>query len=85
MNSEGLLLRLQTAYKLRTMALHELTADKDAQEEELEETETRVQHLKLQLDDMAQKSLDHEKEMAALRDELASERKARKELLQLYQ
>jgi hypothetical protein len=79
MNSEGLLLRLQTAYKLRTMALHELTADKDAQEEELEETETRVQHLKLQLDDMAQKSLDHEKEMAALRDELASERKARKD------
>jgi hypothetical protein len=77
LNSEGVLLRLQTAYKLRTMALHELKAEKDSQEEDLEETETRVHHLKMQLDDMAQKTLEHEKGMAALRDELAAERKAR--------
>ncbi|KAI9721536.1 MAG: hypothetical protein M1812_002298 [Candelaria pacifica] len=78
-NAEGLLLRLQTAYKLRTSALHELTVEKKAQDEELEETETRCRHLKQQLDDMALKVLEQEKAMNEMADELAAEKHMRGE------
>ena len=78
MNAEGLLLRLQTAYKLRTISLHEMTAEKKSQFEDLEEADTRSQHLKTQLGDMAAKVDAQEATIAALREELAEERKIRK-------
>jgi len=78
-NAEGLLVKLQTAYKLRTLALHELAAEKEAQAEELEEAETRAKHLKLQLEDMAARVVSQDQEMIRVKAELVAERKARSE------
>lgn len=68
---------MQTAYRDRVAALQELQAEKLAQREEVEETETRSRHLKMQLEGMARKAQEQEQEMLKLRDELAAERKAR--------
>ncbi len=78
-NAEVLLLRLQTAYKLRTSSLLELISEKKAQDEELEETGTRCRHLKQQLDDMALKVLDQENTMKEMAEELATEKRMRRE------
>ena len=78
-NAEGLLAKLQSSYKLRTLSLHELTAEKDAQKEELEEAETRATHLKLQLEDMAKKVTEQDKVVENLVEELAKEREARRQ------
>ncbi len=78
-NAEGLLSKLQTAYKVRTLALHDLAAEKEAQAEELEEAETRAKHLKLQLEDMAAQMVSQDQEMIRLKAELVAERKARTE------
>jgi len=77
-NAEGLLSKLQSAYKHQTVSLYELTAEKDAQKEELEEAETRASHLKLQLEDMAKTVAEHDKVVEDLRHELAKEREARR-------
>jgi hypothetical protein len=78
-NAEGLLNKLQTAYKIRTISLHELAGEKEAQAEELEESETRAQHLKMQLEDMAQRVMTHDEEMKKVIEELNKERQARAE------
>jgi len=78
-NAEGLLTKLQTAYKIRTISLHELAGEKEAQAEELEEAETRAQHLKMQLEDMAQRVMAHDEEMKNVIEELNRERQARAE------
>ena len=79
-NAEGLLSRLQTAYKQRTQMLQDLNAEKEAQSEELEGAETRAQHLKLQLDDMTSRLAESDKAMMDLVDEVAREKQARREL-----
>lgn len=76
-NAEGLLLKLQTAYRLRTIEYHEMKAEKDAQGEELEEVETRAKHLKLQLEDMAEKFNEQDTAMEELVNQLAGEKQAR--------
>jgi len=78
-NAESLLLRLQTAYKLRTISLHEITSEMSAQQEELEEAEVRARHLKMQLDDMAAKVAERDNALKALVEELALERQQRRE------
>ena len=78
-NAEGLLTKLQTAYQIRTISLHELAGEKEAQAEELEEAETRAQHLKMQLEDMAQRVMAHDEEMKKVIDALNKERLARAE------
>lgn len=78
MNAESLLLRLQTAYKLRTLSLHEMTSEKSAQQDELEEVEMRARHLKMQLDDMALKVAEQDNSLKVLAAELAEERQQRK-------
>lgn len=78
-NAEGLLRRLQTAYKQRTISLHEITSENSAQREELEEAEMRSQHLKLQLDDMAAKVAERDEAVRRLGEELASERQQRRD------
>ncbi|KAB8297170.1 hypothetical protein EYC80_002550 [Monilinia laxa] len=77
LNAEGLLLKLQTAYKLRTIEYHEMKAEKDAQGDELEEAETRAKHLKLQLEDMAKKFNEQDTAMEELVNQLAGEKQAR--------
>jgi hypothetical protein len=79
MNAEGLLLKLQTAYKLQTLSLHELSADHSAQRDELEESKTRSELLKAQLDEMSNKVLDQDKLVEELVMELAREKQARQE------
>lgn len=76
-NAEGLLRRLQAAYKQRTISLHEVTSENSAQREELEEAETRARHLKLQLDDMAAKVAERDEAIKGLTKELVVERQQR--------
>lgn len=78
-NAEGLLLRLQAAYKERALTMRELTAEKDAQAEELAESETRAKHLKVQLDDMAAKLAKQDDVVMDLVDGLAQEKQMRRE------
>jgi hypothetical protein len=76
-NADTTIRRLQAAYKQRTFALHEVMADKNEKQEELEETKTRTSHLKIQLDGMAEKVLQQDKAMKAMAEELEQERQLR--------
>jgi hypothetical protein len=76
-NAENVIRRLQAAYKERTFALHEVLNEKTEKQEELEETRTRIGHLKIQLDGMAEKVLRQEKAMQAMAEELEQERQLR--------
>ncbi|PQE26131.1 chromosome segregation SMC common bacterial type protein [Rutstroemia sp. NJR-2017a BBW] len=78
-NAEGLLQKLQTAYKLRTIEFHELKAEKEAQAEELEEAETRTKHLKLQLQDMVKKMNEQDTAIEDMVMQLATEKQTRVE------
>lgn len=75
----GLLNRFQSAYQQRTIAYHELKSERGAEADEKEEAETRMQHLKLQLEDMARKAAEHEAVIQSLMDELTREKKLRTE------
>ncbi|KAL4806145.1 hypothetical protein BDV18DRAFT_160215 [Aspergillus unguis] len=77
-NAEKVIQRLQAAYKQRTFALHEVVNEKTEKQEELEETKTRIGHLKLQLDGMAEKVLRQDKAMKAMAEELEQERQLRR-------
>jgi hypothetical protein len=79
MNAEGLLTKLQHAYKLRTLSLHELSAEKEAMSEELEEAETRAKCLRSQLEDMAARVSEQDSSIIELANELAQEKQARAE------
>ncbi|KAL8787740.1 MAG: hypothetical protein Q9213_002060 [Squamulea squamosa] len=78
-NAEGLLSKLQTAYRQRSQALHDVIAEKEAQSEEREGAEMRSRHLKIQLDDMTAKLAEQDKIMMDLVDQLAQEKLARRE------
>ncbi|PGH10121.1 hypothetical protein AJ80_07571 [Polytolypa hystricis UAMH7299] len=78
-NAEKLIRELQSAYKVRTFALHEALAEKTEQGEELEETRSRLQNIKSQLDGMAEKVLEQDKAMKKLAEELKFERQRRQE------
>lgn len=77
--AEGLLSRLQTAYKERTIALRDMMAEKETVTEESESVETRARHLKIQLDGMTAKFAEQDEAMMNLVDELAQEKQARRE------
>ena len=79
LNAAGLLSRMQTAYKQRTVEVHEVAALMSAQADELEGAQTRARHLKMQLDEMAIKSLEQEQAVNELADELAKEKQRRRE------
>jgi hypothetical protein len=76
-NATGLLVKMQVAYRQRVHTLRDLESEKGAQRDELEEAETRAQHLKMQLEGMARRAAYQEAEMRALAEELAAEKKAR--------
>ncbi|KAK3170094.1 hypothetical protein OEA41_009480 [Lepraria neglecta] len=77
--AEGLLSRLQTACRKRTLQLREMAAEKEALAEETEGAETRTRHLKMQLDDMSVKLAEQDEAMMNLVDELVQEKLARRE------
>ncbi|KAM7197701.1 hypothetical protein V8F33_005425 [Rhypophila sp. PSN 637] len=76
-NAVGLLNRFQNAYRERTVTVREMQAKRSAQADEMEEAETRAQHLKMQLEGMARKAQEQESVMKQLMEELAAERRAR--------
>lgn len=76
----GLLTKMQNAYRQKAQALADLEKEREADNEELEEAETRAKHLKFQLEDMASKATEQERRMKQLMEELAVERRARAEL-----
>jgi hypothetical protein len=77
MVATGLLHKFQDAYIQRTIELRELRAEQAAQSEEQSEAETKMQHLRMQLEGMAQKAAEQEEMMQALMSELAREKKLR--------
>ncbi|KAF7543593.1 hypothetical protein G7Z17_g10618 [Cylindrodendrum hubeiense] len=79
MNAIGLLGKFQGAYQQRTIDYQELKSERDAQDEEKDEVETRVQHLKMQLEEMARKAAEREDTLASLLQELAQEKRSREE------
>jgi hypothetical protein len=76
-NATSLIETLQTAYKARTTALNDIRADYAAQTDELDESETRARHWKMQLSDMSLRMADTE---TSLRGQLVHERQMREEL-----
>ncbi|KAK0386344.1 hypothetical protein NLU13_6181 [Sarocladium strictum] len=73
----GLLHKFQDAYTQRTIELRELKAEQASQADEQSETQTKMRHLRMQLEGMAQKAAEQEEMMQALMAELAYEKKAR--------
>ena len=77
--AEGVLLRLQAAYKERATVLRDMAAEKEALSEETQGAETRAKHLKMQLDSMSEQLAEQDKAMMNMVDELAQEKLARRE------
>ena len=78
-NAEALLSRYQTAYRQLSTALVDAHSEQSAQEDELDEAETRARHLKMQLETMAQHADEQDEQMRSLMEDLAFERRARQE------
>lgn len=78
-NAERLLSRLQAAYKECKMSLREVTAEKEAQAEELEGCQMRARHLRIQLDSMTAKLTEQDQAMMNLIDEMAQEKQSQQQ------
>lgn len=78
-DAEELLYRLQTALKERSKSLHEAIAEKETQAEELKGSDTRVQHLKTQLDKVVAKQAEQDLAVINLVNDLAREKELRRE------
>jgi hypothetical protein len=69
-NAETMIAQLQAAYKAKCLEVDDLRAENNALSEDLDESETRSQHLKTQLDDMSIRMARNEEEFAhQLKDE----------------
>ncbi|KAF2176803.1 hypothetical protein K469DRAFT_722030 [Zopfia rhizophila CBS 207.26] len=77
--AESLLTRYQNSYRSLSTTLCDLKAEQSAQDDELDEAETRVRHLKMQLESMAARATEQDAQMQRLKEELEFERRARKE------
>ncbi|KAL6706726.1 hypothetical protein ACN47E_005268 [Coniothyrium glycines] len=60
-------------------ALVDARSEQSAQEDELDEAETRNRHLKMQLETMAARAAEQDEQMRSLMEDLAFERRARQE------
>ena len=60
-------------------ALKKVTSEKLVQADELEAAQTRNEHLKLQLTDMAERAVEQEKALLSLQQELEAERQRRRD------
>ncbi|EEH16666.1 hypothetical protein PABG_06753 [Paracoccidioides brasiliensis Pb03] len=78
-NAEQVIRELHAAYKQRTFALHEALAEKSSLGEELEETQSRLQNIRNQLNKMAEKVLEQDKAIKAMADEFNLERQKQKQ------
>jgi hypothetical protein len=78
-NAEALLSRYQQSYRQLSTVLVDARSEQSAQEDELDEADTRVRHLKMQLETMAARATEQDEQMRKLTEELAFERRARQE------
>lgn len=69
-SAEGLLSRLQNAYVQRTSTLNEMITSRDSLLEEIEESNTRTQNLRSQLEDLANTISKKDQRIAELEREL---------------
>ncbi|KAK5166097.1 uncharacterized protein LTR77_008358 [Saxophila tyrrhenica] len=74
LNATSLLDRMQIAYKEKCTYIASLQPELDAQREEVEEAETRSQHLKMQLEDMGRQAQERERAMQDLSKQLTEEK-----------
>lgn len=74
--AEELLTKAQDGYRARTTELQHLQHEVSARNDEHEEALTRAEHLKLQLEGMAQRVSEYDAQMETLRAELKAEREA---------
>lgn len=74
LNAEGVFRRFQQAHIEQQKSVKALKFTTKSQADELEAATTRNEHLKFQLEDMAQRALEQEKAIAELRAQLASQR-----------
>ncbi|EXJ79652.1 hypothetical protein A1O3_07932 [Capronia epimyces CBS 606.96] len=74
LNAEGTLRRFQQAYLDQQKSLRSAISDKNVQADELEAAQTRNEHLKLQLQEMAERAAEQEKAIADLKAQLATQR-----------
>ena len=77
-NARGTLQTFQNAYSEKLQVLKEVISEKNVQADELEAAQTRNEALKMQLSEMAERANKQEKSIEALRNELAAERKGRR-------
>ncbi|KAF2446122.1 hypothetical protein P171DRAFT_410111 [Karstenula rhodostoma CBS 690.94] len=78
-SAESLLSRYQASYRQLSTALVDARAEQGAQDDELDEADTRIMHLKSQLETMAARANDQDEQMRRLMEELMFERRARQE------
>lgn len=78
-NAERLLSRYQSSYRQLSTALVDARSEQSAQEDELDEADTRVRHLKMQLETMAARATEQDEQMRKMTEDLAFERHARQE------
>lgn len=74
LNAEGTLRRFQTAHRDQQKALRAITSAHNVQADELEAAQTRNEHLKLQLQDMAERASEQERVIADLKEQLRGQR-----------
>ena len=78
-NAEALLSRYQKSYRELSTALVDAQSEQSAQDDELDEAETRARHLKMQLETMAARATEQDEQMRTLMEDLAFERHTRQE------
>ncbi|PVI07588.1 hypothetical protein DM02DRAFT_512303 [Periconia macrospinosa] len=78
-SAESLISRYQTSYRQLSTALVDARAEQSAQEDELDEADTRIRHLKMQMETMAARAADQDEQMRRLMEDLMFEKRARQE------
>ncbi|KAI9841509.1 MAG: hypothetical protein M1837_000671 [Sclerophora amabilis] len=78
-NAEGILLKLHTAYKVQSTSLSDALSRETDLQDQLEEAETRSDHLKMQLNNMAAQASEQEQAMKELAAEIEMEKQRRQD------
>lgn len=78
-SAESLISRYQTSYRKLSSALVDARAEQSAQDDELDEADTRIRHLKMQMETMAARAADQDEQMRRLMEDLMFEKRAREE------
>ncbi|KAF2639052.1 hypothetical protein P280DRAFT_491464 [Massarina eburnea CBS 473.64] len=77
--AEALISRYQTSYRQLSTSFVDVRAEQSAQDDELDEADTRIRHLKSQMEMMAARAADQDEQMRRLMEDLMFEKKAREE------